>query len=125
MCGFKIKMFNPKQIFTWWYRQTFGTFLKTLFYGKFVGKDNFGNKYYKSKKDERWVVYSHNSEATKITSDWYLWMHHTVNELPNSEQKKFLWQKPHSQNLTGTNESYKPNKITKKNDKKKYETWNG
>ena len=45
-------------------------------------------------------------------------MHHTVNELPNSDQKKFLWQKPHSQNLTGTNKSYKPNKITKKNDNK-------
>ena len=39
-----------KQIFTWWNRQTLGTFLKTIFFGKFVGKDTFGNKYYKSKK---------------------------------------------------------------------------
>ena len=41
---------NLKIFFTWWNRQTLGTFLKTLFFGKFVGKDDFGNKYYKIKK---------------------------------------------------------------------------
>ena len=35
-----------KQIFTWWNRQTVGTFLYTLFTGKFVGTDEFDNKYY-------------------------------------------------------------------------------
>ena len=39
-----------KIIFTWWNKQTFGTFLKTLFFGKYVGSDEYGNKYYKSKK---------------------------------------------------------------------------
>ncbi len=116
-------MFNPKQLFTWWYRQTFGTFLKTLFFGKFVGKDEFGNKYYKNKKDERWVVYSKNIDASKITSDWFLWMHHTINEPPNDQKNKYSWQKKHSENLTGTNEAYKPNKIIDSNQKKKYETW--
>ena len=43
-------MLGLKQIFTWWNKQTFGTFLKTLFFGKLVGKDEYGNKYYKSKK---------------------------------------------------------------------------
>ena len=72
MCGFiKIKKMNLKIFFTWWNRQTLGTFLKTLFFGKFVGKDEFGNKYYKNKQDERWVIYSKNVEATKITSDWF------------------------------------------------------
>ena len=42
-------MINIKQIFIWWYRQTFGTFLKTFFFGKLVGKDEDGNKYYKNK----------------------------------------------------------------------------
>ena len=42
MCGFKIFIMNLKAIFTWWNRQTFGTFLKTLFTGKYVGKDEFG-----------------------------------------------------------------------------------
>ena len=119
----KLKMFNPKQIFTWWHRGTLGTFLKVLFYGKLVGKDDYGNKYYKSKIDERWIVYSNNADASKITSDWYLWMHHTINEIPNDKLKKYLWQKPHKENLTGTKNSYKPNTISKKNIKKKYEAW--
>jgi NADH dehydrogenase len=117
-------MTSIKQIFTWWHRQTFGTFLKTLFFGKFVGRDKYGNKYYKNKKDDRWVVYRDNVEASKITSEWFLWMHHTLNEPPKSKKKKYLWQKDHSENKTGTSESYKPNTISKLNSRiKKYETW--
>ena len=112
-----------KVIFTWWNKQTFGTFLKTLFFGKFVGKDEFGNKYYKSKSDERWVIYSGNIEATKISSSWYLWIHHTIDKIPDDKENKFLWQKEHSENKTGTDESYKPTKIKKNAIKKKYETW--
>ena len=54
-------------IFTWWNKQTFGTFLKTLFFGKFVGSDEHGNKYYQSKKNERWVVYAKN---IFLAGDW-------------------------------------------------------
>ena len=81
-------MIGLKQIFTWWNRNTLGTFLKTLFFGKLVGKDELGNKYYKNKKDERWVIYANDIEATKITSDWFLWMHHTINEIPSETLKK-------------------------------------
>ena len=122
MCGFKIYMFF-KIIFTWWNKQTFGTFLKTLFFGKYVGSDEYGNKYYKSKKNERWVVYSNNIEATKITSDWYLWIHHTIDKTPDIKETKFSWQKKHLENQTGTKNSYRPIKIVKNNLKKKYETW--
>ena len=112
-----------KIFFTWWNKQTLEHFLKTLFFGKLVGKDEFGNKYYKNKQDERWVVYSNNIEATKITSDWFMWMHHTIDKVPDNSEKKYSWQKNHLENKTGTKESYKPIKI-KKNDKlKKYETW--
>ena len=76
---------NLNIIFTWWHKQTLGTFLKTLFYGAYVGKDVFGNKYYQSKKNERWVIYSKNIEATKITSEWYLWIHHTVDKIPREK----------------------------------------
>ena len=116
-------MINFKQIFTWWHKQTFGTFLLTIFYGKFVGKDQYGNKYYKSKKDKRWVIYFDDIEASKITNDWYLWIHHTVDELPKLETKKHDWEKKHSENLTGSINSYKPNKIKKNIDLKKYENW--
>ena len=113
-----------KIFFTWWNRQTIGTLLKTFFSGKFVGKDEFGNRYYKNKKDDRWVVYSSEIEATKITSDWYLWMHHTIDKFPNENlEKKYKWQKKHSENKTGTNEKYEPVKISKNNIEKKYDTW--
>jgi len=112
-----------KIIFTWWNRQTLGTFFKTLFFGKFVGSDEFGNKYYKSKKGERWVIYSNNIEATKITSDWYLWMHHTIDKVPDKNSAKYSWQKKHLENQTGTNSSFKPVKIRKNQIQKKYETW--
>jgi len=113
-----------KIIFTWWNKQTFGTFLKTLFTGKFVGNDEFGNKYYKNNKGQRWVIYKDNIEATKITSEWYLWMHHTIDKIPNENNKeKFGWQKKHQENKTGTNKSYKPIKIKKDVIKKKYESW--
>ncbi len=111
-------------IFTWWNKQTLGTFLKTIFFGKFVGKDEFGNKYYKNKRDERWVVYSNNIEATKISSDWYLWMHYTTNIIPDKKlEKKYKWQKDHLENQTGTKNSHRPTRIKKGNITKKYETW--
>jgi NADH:ubiquinone oxidoreductase subunit len=114
---------NLKILFTWWNRQTFGTFLKTLFSGKYVGQDDFGNKYYKNNRDDRWVIYSKNIEATSITSDWYMWMHHTVDKVPNKIEKRYIWQKNHQENKTGSKESYKPIKIKRNNKLKKYETW--
>ena len=29
-----------------------------------------------------------NCKATKITSDWYLWMHHTIDKIPNETDKQ-------------------------------------
>ena len=112
-----------KIIFTWWNKQTFGTFLKTLLFGKHVGSDEYGNKYYQSKKNERWVVYAKNIEATKISSDWYLWIHHTVDKIPDRQETNLPWQKKHLENQTGTKNSFKPVKIRKNSIKQKYETW--
>ena len=103
-----------KIFFTWWNRQTFGTYLKTLFFGKYVGKDEFGNKYYKNKNDDRWVVYSKSVEATKITTEWYLWMHHTSNNIPDEKKEKNIFGKRNTKkNQTGTDNRYKPVKIKK------------
>ena len=112
-----------KLFFTWWNKQTLGTFLKTLFFGKFVGVDELGNKYYRNAKDERWVIYSKNVEATKITSDWFLWIHHTVDKIPENNEKKYVWQKEHKENKTGSKNAYKPIKIKKNENIKKYDTW--
>ena len=51
-------------------------------------------------------------------------MHHTIDKIPSETQnKKYIWQKKHTENKTGTSESYKPVKIKKNSIKKKYETW--
>ena len=42
-----------KKIFVWWNQETLGTKLNTFFFGKFVGKDEFGNKYYENKKKQK------------------------------------------------------------------------
>jgi len=123
LCGLKTSNMSLKIIFTWWNKQTLGTFLKTLFFGKFVGSDDYGNKYYQNKKNERWVIYAKSIEASKITSDWYMWIHHTVDKIPDSKDVKHAWQKKHLDNQTGTSNSYKPVKIKKNDIKKKYETW--
>ena len=64
-----------KQIFTWWHRQTLGTFLYTLFTGKFVGSDQLGNKYYTNSKGKKWVIYKDLVESSKIPPEWHLWIH--------------------------------------------------
>ena len=50
-------------------------------------------------------------------------MHHTIDKIPSNEEKKFLWQKKHRENQTGTSRNFKPVRIIKKDFKKKYETW--
>ena len=88
-----------KQIFTWWNSQTFGTFVYTLFFGKLVGKDQSGNKYYKNKKGKRWVIYKGEINASKINSDWFAWIHHIDDKTPLEKKiQKFSWQKPHKDN---------------------------
>ncbi len=112
-----------KEIFTWWNHQTLGTRLFTLFFGKLVGEDDLGNKYYESKNSRRWVIYKNEIDATKIPNEWYSWMHFIKNRIEKSNNiKKYNWQKPHLSNQTGTNKSYHPNK---KNNEviKKYKSW--
>ena len=112
-----------KKIFIWWNQDTFGTKLKTIFFGKLIGKDSFGNKYYENKKGKRWVIYSGEIDASKIPVEWFSWIHHTPNKIENNHEfKKYNWQKPHKPNQTGTDKAYYPN--TNKNvTKKKYNTW--
>ena len=115
-----------KQIFTWWHKQTVGTFFYTLILGKFAGIDESGNKYYFDSKGKRWVIYNTNIEASKIPPEWHSWIHYTVEKIPTDNEKKFSWQKKHEENLTGTNRAHRPegslvsdsNKNTKK-----YEIW--
>ena len=115
-----------KQIFTWWHKQTLGTFIYTLFTGKLIGRDQFGNKYYSNSKGRRWVIYKNNIESSKIPPDWHSWIHFLKINKPSYEEKKFSWQKQYEENLTGTARAYKPEgSLTSglKKNMKKYEIW--
>ena len=116
-----------KQLFTWWHRQTLGTFVYTLFAGKFVGEDEFGNKYYSdSKEKKRWVIYKNRVESSKIPPQWHSWIHFLKRSKPSLNSSKFPWQKEYEENLTGTKKAYKPEGSMLNDSKKsmkKYETW--
>ena len=115
-----------KQIFTWWYKQTVGTLIYTLFTGKLAGSDQFGNKYYFNSKGKRWVIYKNNIEASKIPPEWHSWIHFIGINKPSDEIKKFSWQKQHEENLSGTNRAHKPEGSLASDTKKKmkkYEIW--
>ena len=115
-----------KLIFTWWNRQTLGTFIYTLFFGKFIGMDQFGNKYYANSKGKRWVIYKNEIESSKIPPEWHTWIHSSMLKKPIQNSNKFVWQKEHEENLTGTEKAYNPDGSLKFNQKKiikKYESW--
>ena len=115
-----------KQIFIWWHQQTLGTFIYTLFFGKYVGKDVFGNKYYSNTRGKRWVIYKKRVESSTIPPEWHLWIHFLTNNRPSNESVKFSWQKNHEENLTGTKKAYKPDgslSLDSKKNMKKYEVW--
>ncbi len=113
-----------KKIFIWWNQETLGTKIKTILFGKLIGKDSFGNKYYENKNGKRWVIYSGEIDASKIPVEWYSWIHYMPNRIEkNHEIKKYHWQKPHKPNLTGTEKAYYPNRDNNVS-KKKYKSWN-
>lgn len=107
------------EILAWWRGNTWGTRLWTATRGEYVGTDEFGNKYYRSKpgekpgpngRDRRMVVYAGGyADPTSIPPGWYGWMHYRTDVLPTeTEYRPRDWQKPHVPNLTGTALAYRP-----------------
>lgn len=97
-----------------------GTVLFTAFFGENVGSDEFGNKYYRTKKknnhigmynkERRWVVYNGKAEPSKVPALWHGWLHYTFDSVPteDDQKKQYGWQKSHLPNLTGTPYAYLP-----------------
>lgn len=90
------------------------TSLNTYFFGKYVGNDEYGNKYFRSankknKNEKRWVIYNGVIEPSKIPARWHMWLHYTTNELPNlAHDQIYAWQKKHTPNFTLTKHAYNP-----------------
>ena len=99
-----------RDIFTWWHGSTIGTRLWTSRNGEKVGEDEFGNTYYRNADDSRrWVIYAKESEASRVSADWWGWLHHTFANPPAEDGlSQWHWQKSHQPNLTGTDMAYRP-----------------
>ncbi|HEB80183.1 MAG TPA: NADH:ubiquinone oxidoreductase subunit NDUFA12 [Rhodospirillales bacterium] len=96
-----------------------GTILYTLLKGDLVGKDGFGNRYYRGAgaklhgRERRWVIYKGKAEASKVPPEWRAWLHHTSPEplpgpLNESADQVKPWRKEHLPNLSGAAGAYMP-----------------
>jgi NADH:ubiquinone oxidoreductase subunit len=111
-----------QRLFTWWNGQTYGTQVWTRLYGEFVGEDEFGNRYYRTKGgkidptlgiERRWVTYKGIAEPSTVPPSWFGWLHHTVDVPPTQDKATvYRWEKPHRPNLTGTSGAYRPSGST-------------
>ena len=99
---------------------TIGTRIYSWLRGEEVGRDQFGNIYYREKgggyvhrdslrKERRWVIYADEVEASRVPPEWHAWLHHTAGEPPPpGGPERRSWQKDHLPNLTGTDAAYRP-----------------
>ena len=102
-----------KNGFTWWDGITFGTWIGLR--GKTsVGEDALGNVYYEGGKDvngipRRWVIYKGSNDASRVPPEWFGWLHHQVDDLPDRALPPVRpWEKPAVPNMTGTALAYRP-----------------
>lgn len=93
---------------------TIGTRLFSFLFGKCVGRDEFGHRYYidrrsaGTKRERRWVIYKGEAEASRVPPEWHAWLHHNRAAPPERTGSAYAWQKPHQPNLTGTDLAYRP-----------------
>ncbi len=112
-----------------------GTLINTWINGEIVGKDEFGNRYYRSRRktrwgrEQRWCMFKGKNEASAVPSEWNSWLHHTVAEpLISASTRAKSWQQAHAPNLTGTGNAYRPSGHFAQGDKRvratgDYEPW--
>jgi NADH:ubiquinone oxidoreductase subunit len=63
----------------------FGLLLYTKIFGRYIGQDRFNNRYYTTKTNpkKRWVLYNGVYDPSKISVEWYGWLHF-LNDTPLS-----------------------------------------
>ena len=103
-----------------------GTLIYSFFYGKKVGEDKNGNKFYIHKFNfkRKWVIYNKVVDPTSLKVAWQLWLTNNKKEVPSdiNDNKIYMWQKEKVPNYSGTKNSYHPKKyknLSQKNKKSK------
>jgi NADH:ubiquinone oxidoreductase subunit len=101
-------------IFTWWNGASIGTRLYGLRGMTKMGSDALGNAYYEGGSDtagrkRRWVIYDGPNDASRVPPEWFSWLHHQVEGVPDQAlPPPRAWQKPAVANRTGTPLAYRP-----------------
>ena len=113
---------------TRWNGQTLNTQIFTWRKGVKVGEDSQGNVFYRNVDDsKRWVIFNGEIEASRVDPDWHGWLHWTWKQPPTDKPLVHkVWEKPHQENLTGTDLAYAPaGSIRRMNpvERKDYEAW--
>jgi len=117
-----------KRAVAWWDSQTLNTQLWTWRKGVRVGEDDQGNVFYETRDGKRrWVIFSGEAEASRVSPDWHGWLHHTWDEPPTKNPVAHkVWEKPHQENLTGSALAYAPAGSIRRAapvERKDYEAW--
>jgi len=102
-----------KSIFTWWEGATWGTRLFSRRNGVGIGSDALGNTYFESKgpiagRTRRWVIYEGPNDASRVPPEWFGWLHHQTDIVPDALPPARDWEKAPLPNLTGTPAAYRP-----------------
>ncbi|XP_004932832.1 probable NADH dehydrogenase [ubiquinone] 1 alpha subcomplex subunit 12 [Bombyx mandarina] len=104
--------------------------MDTLKEGKYIGCDEFGNKYYENKNymlgRSRWVEYNPqfkwDYDASQVTPEWFGWLHYKTDRLPSEDCAKLClkcccwthrWRLPHTENMSATERAYYPFRTTR------------
>ena len=103
---------------TWWTGATLNTRFHTWRFGELVGRDEFGNAYYRTRGgaidpalgfQRRWVIYAGESDGSLTPPGWYGWLHHQTDVAPPEESYvRHEWERPYIPNMTGTPDAYRP-----------------
>jgi NADH:ubiquinone oxidoreductase subunit len=117
-----------KRLVTWWNGQTLTTQIYTARHGQKVGEDEQGNVYYQTRDGKRrWVIYNGEAEASRVGAEWHGWLHHTWDKPPTEVPLQHKpWEKPHLENMTGTEAAYVPPGSIRRADpvvRRDYDAW--
>jgi len=100
-----------------WWRQM--QYIGDAKYGRHVGTDEFGNRYFENLYGEeevpgrhRWVDYAqHEFNGSQIPSEWHSWITHIRKDPPTEDpvMKNVTppWKARYLENMTGTRGSYR------------------
>ncbi|MCG8443824.1 MAG: NADH:ubiquinone oxidoreductase subunit NDUFA12 [Caulobacterales bacterium] len=104
-----------KRLFAWWEGSTLGTSWTLFQRARFVGDDEYGNRYFEERRTSlegrkrRYVIYDGYADASRVPPDWHGWLHHTFEEPPTrAPLARQPWELDHQPNLTGTLHAYRP-----------------